>query len=250
VHVEIAGCCSSNAECDDALACTADTCNPDFHKCDNVLDETCIECDPTDVFSCSPMGACADTACVAGTCVPTEVPDCDDQDDCTDDSCVPAEGCQNELRTEDPQCTNIACAGDADCADTDLCTIDTCDPAGTCRQTPADGVGAVTCRLDGVDAALAGAGEDLITTKSRHKVEKKVGAVRKKLQQAQAKLDAGKTKPADKSHKAAGKLVGKLIRFVQKQRGKSIDESLGTDIVRLLSEAQAAIEPVRSGLGV
>jgi hypothetical protein len=249
VHVEIEGCCSSNAECDDGTACTTDTCDPVFHTCSNVQeDDLCVACDETDVFSCSPMGACASTACVDGACVAQEPPDCDDEDECTDDSCDPAEGCQNELRIEDPACTSIPCTGDAECADTDLCTVDTCDQAGTCRQTPAEGVAAVSCRLDGADAALAGAGEDLITSKSRRKVEKKLGAVRKKLQQAQDKLDQGKTKPAAARYKSAGKLLGKCIRFVQKQRGKSIDANLATELVRLLSEAQAAVDGVRTGL--
>jgi len=251
VHAEIPGCCSSNAECDDGTACTTDTCDPVFHTCSNVQeDDMCVACDESDVFSCSPMGACAAVECVAGACAPREAPDCDDADDCTEDSCVAAEGCRNVLRTEDPECTNIPCAGDAECADTNLCTVDTCDESGTCRQTPSDGVAAVTCRLDGATAVLAGAGEDLVTKKARKLVNGKLNAVRKKLTKAQAKLDQGKTKPASNLYKAAGKLLTKLGRYLNKQRGKSIDSSVADELARLVSEAKSAVDTVRAGVGV
>jgi len=249
VHAEIPGCCSSNAECDDGTACTTDTCDPVFHVCSNVQeDDLCVACDETDVFSCSPMGACAAVECVAGACAPRQAPDCDDGDDCTDDSCVAAEGCRNLLRSEDPECTSIPCADDAECADTNLCTVDTCDASGTCRQTPSEGTAAVECRLAGCDAVLAGAGDDLVTKKARRVVTGKLKAVRKRMTVAETKLGQGKTKPAAKAYKVAGSLLTKLGKYVNKQRGKAIDSSVADELARLVSEAKSAVDAVRAGV--
>lgn len=251
VHAQIPGCCSSNTDCDDGTACTTDTCDPVFHTCSNVQEDgDCVACDESDVFSCDGMGLCANTTCVAGTCVPQTPPNCDDEDDCTDDSCKPADGCQNVLRTEDPQCTNVDCTADTECADTDLCTVDTCEAKGsTCRHTAAVDLAAVTCRLDGIDAILAGAGDDLITKPGRKKVVAKLNAVRnKKLKKAESLIAKGKTKPAAKQYKAAANLLNALAKLVNKKSGKFYDASVAVDIARLATEAKAAVESVRAGL--
>ena len=85
--------CTSDAECDDADACTTDTCVGGF--CEN----TTINCDDTI--------ACTNDSCDQATgCM--NVPDdtlCDDSNVCTDDSCDQMAGCMNAPDCSlDPSC--------------------------------------------------------------------------------------------------------------------------------------------------
>ncbi len=93
--------CTADADCDDAVACTVDTCD----------------------------------LAAGGTCVHT--PDdasCDDGNPCTTDACDATTGCTH---TAIAGCA--ACATDSDCDDGVACTVDTCDVAtGTCANTPSD----------------------------------------------------------------------------------------------------------------
>jgi hypothetical protein len=100
--------CSSNADCDDGNACTADSCDPATGECANVPTD-CDDGDPCTIDSCDPAtGQCGH--------VPAA---CDDGDACTTDSCDPATG----------ECGHVP----AVCDDGYACTADSCDPAtGEC----------------------------------------------------------------------------------------------------------------------
>ena len=103
--------CTSDAECDDADACTTDTCVGGF--CEN----TTINCDDTI--------ACTNDSCDQATgCV--NVPDdsrCDDTIACTNDSCDQATGCMNV-------------PDDTLCDDSNVCTDDSCDQMAGCMNAP------------------------------------------------------------------------------------------------------------------
>jgi len=87
--------CFMDATCDDANACTADSCNR------GVCVNAPLPCDDHDacngVETCDPA-----TGCVAGTALV-----CDDGDPCTTDSCDPAAGC---VFPELPGLAFVACA--------------------------------------------------------------------------------------------------------------------------------------------
>ena len=126
VYVRIVADCDTNADCEDGLACSNQSCVGGQCRYGLIggLDSTCCDND----YEC-PHGwvGCADThECVA--CLTAA--DCDDGDPCTTDSCG-ASGC-----THAPidQC----CDADSDCEDGDACTTDAC-VGGTCSYQPGGG---------------------------------------------------------------------------------------------------------------
>ena len=186
--------CTSDAECDDGVVCTVDSCvsgecvrTPDDTLCEATemceLEAGCVlrppcetdaECD--DGNFCNGEETCDPaTGCQAGT-----APACDDGLGCTDDDCDPTDGCQHVAN--DGLCSNgIVCDGDEvcdpedaladangcvpgtvlDCDDGIPCTIDTCsEGAGGCEQMPDDAICAdgVFCNGDEVCDIASGCG--------------------------------------------------------------------------------------------
>lgn len=97
--------CTTNADCDDADACTTDVCNSG--NCSN----TPINCDDGN--------ACTADSCSGGSCFSDPI-SCDDADACTIDSCDVGLGCIN-----DP----------INCDDGNVCTADSCS-GGVCFNDP------------------------------------------------------------------------------------------------------------------
>ncbi len=127
---ETAGECTSDAECDDGIDCTLDTCGFGGVCSHTAIDSQCAEgqvCDET-------LG-CVDAGCT------TDI-DCDDGIACTEDLCGAGGECSiiplNERCAEDETCsiTNgciSQCLEDADCDNGDFCDgQETCLPEFGC----------------------------------------------------------------------------------------------------------------------
>ena len=130
--------------CDDANACTEDTCDNESGDCVHTPVPDCggectetADCLPADVGACATLecdeGACKevkafdgadcssaialDECTVAGTCTGGECvkveKDCDDGIECTIDTCVFGDGCKHE--EEDLLCSIPDCEEDGDC---------------------------------------------------------------------------------------------------------------------------------------
>jgi len=140
--------CTTNADCDDADACTIDSC--DSGTCSN----TPISCDDSDACttdSCNPINGCANDPI-----------NCDDGDPCTTDSCDPASGCQNVEPAcyDNDGCCPTGCdnANDNDCPSF-VCGNGVCESGEDCNTCATDcfaGSGA-SC---GNGVCEAGDGED------------------------------------------------------------------------------------------
>lgn len=126
--------CSTIADCDDANACTDDTCDS-ILGCQHV----------NNAGPCTDGDACTTESCSAGACVTGTPPDCDDTNVCTDDSCDTVLGCQNAPNsgpcTDDNACTTEACAAGTctagtptNCDDMNACTDDSCDISLGCQH--------------------------------------------------------------------------------------------------------------------
>jgi len=107
--------CTTDAQCDDAVACTVDTCTAS--GCDHALDDA----------KCEDGVACTIGSCSFGGCL--QAPDhtaCDDGLLCTADLCNLAIGCTHQ-------------PSNAGCNDSFPCTIDSCDAAtDSCVHDPCD----------------------------------------------------------------------------------------------------------------
>jgi formylglycine-generating enzyme required for sulfatase activity len=111
-----AGVCSGAVKsCDDANACTSDSCKP-MAGCGNVALGDGAKCD-LDGSKCTP------DACQAGSCGKGVALGCDDKNACTVDSCEPGTGL----------CVNKPLAVGASCDDGDLCTLADACGAGGCK---------------------------------------------------------------------------------------------------------------------
>jgi hypothetical protein len=102
--------CNVDSECNDGIACTADTCGVGYVCRNQPLDELC------------PMGQ----RCVAGVGCAAGMPStCETHDDCSDGAfCNGAERCVG------PAGSRTCVRGEpVDCDDGNACTIDTCDEA-------------------------------------------------------------------------------------------------------------------------
>ena len=157
--------CTSDSECDDSDACTADSC--DRGVCRNAVpDGTCNQdrfctsnercnlttcacdqvCDPAtcNAFPCQ-VRTCVNGICIllhedVGCCVVDA--DCDDSDSCTVDTCDSDHRCLNELPTPPPR--EVSCSSDGDCDSASAgcnrtsCTCVTgCDPI-VCNTFPCE----------------------------------------------------------------------------------------------------------------
>ena len=115
--------CGSNAECDDANACTADVCDLNAGTC---------SWSDTGAVCADDGNACTQDRCVAGQCAHSPRPDftacTDDGDACTVDGCV-AGVCQNTFDT-----AVCACKLDVHCDDSNPCTNDACN-GGACEYS-------------------------------------------------------------------------------------------------------------------
>lgn len=140
---ECAQCCS-HADCDDGVACTADSCF--VGQCMHVPDDS--ECDAAQY--CSAEGCRARQVCGL---IPNEdaTAACDDENPCTDDRC---EGsfCRHDFcdQSQHQLCCEGGCAAqccsDSQCEkDLDPCTVGSCED-GTCREVPLCGPGQECCK--------------------------------------------------------------------------------------------------------
>jgi hypothetical protein len=127
---------------------------------------------------------------------------CDDGNVCTQEACVPAVGCTSTPRAGEgvPGCDDgNACDGRETCEalvcrpgpvpvpdDGDPCTDDgTCDPASGYPRTPKTGFGAVTCRMERIENALAAASvPGDVSAKSLKKIRKLAKRVRTGVEKA------------------------------------------------------------------
>jgi hypothetical protein len=121
--------CTSSAQCDDSVECTADACNAggmcEHTPIDSLCDEEAGErCTATGCFAsrtCTTEEECQDGNFCNGRerCIPelgcmaaTTMPRCDDMDACTVDTCEPATGCTYTCDRAMPACM---CMGAIDC---------------------------------------------------------------------------------------------------------------------------------------
>jgi hypothetical protein len=160
--------CTDDADCDDGVDCTADTCDPaegcahapDDSQCDDGLACTAETCDAalgcqalSDDSLCDDSVDCTTDLCEAGVgCVSTPKDSlCDDLDLCTGDVCSET-GCAHTpgaLSCDDGiDCTSDACDAalgciatpqDAACDDGNACSTDSCDAALGCASVPFTG---------------------------------------------------------------------------------------------------------------
>jgi hypothetical protein len=166
-----AGGCTTNADCDDAIDCTTDTC--DAGACVRVADDALCtagtdgEC--IDGFGCQYDG-CTAATCVAGACETARCdgdtcllePSCDAEQMCCGDACVPA-GCDDDNPCTDDACGATGCentpsAASCDdsvfCNGTDTCASGSCtvhagDPCGGGTTCDESGSSCVGCLADG-----------------------------------------------------------------------------------------------------
>ena len=127
-------------ECDDANACTDDSCDPQSgctHSANNA--------------QCDDLNACTtDDHCANGQCVSEQPTECDDDNHCTTDICLPQGGCQyvhnsvpcndGDACTNGDKCAIGQCVAGApvQCNDGNPCTADSCLD-GVCKFEPAAG---------------------------------------------------------------------------------------------------------------
>ena len=145
------GCGGACGECDDADACTSDSC----------AEGTCVY---------TPVSSDDQNACTGDSCDPLSgeiahvAIECGDSNECTEDSCDPVTGCQNvALECDDSnECTEDSCDPLAgclnvalECNDANPCTDDSCDPLTGCiNLILQDGT---PCLGGELNACLAGA---------------------------------------------------------------------------------------------
>jgi cysteine-rich repeat protein len=110
----IAGCCSSDADCEDGDPCTEDSCF--LGSCRNPARDCAV------ANKCL-AGFC--NAAAQGSCETTEV-SCDDSNVCTDDGCDAVSGCTHLPTLSPPEASEVSCADGAD-NDCDG-TVDGADP--------------------------------------------------------------------------------------------------------------------------
>jgi hypothetical protein len=260
----IAGCCHNDGECDDNNACTADACSPDTHTCSHVTaDQSCRPCQSD--TDCDPEGRCAGQACQPDkTCTTVPLP-CDDHNPHTFDRCtldaqlVPI--CKNPCRDDQAcddgkvcngaeHCQNETCVpGTApDCDDRDLCTDDGCAEAQSgCFHTQKTSFPAVSCRLDGVDAALAGAAPTDLAATYKKKLQKVSSQVRAKLELAIQADQAGNAKKRTKLLRATSAGLKSAAKTVKRGVAKKkISSALGGTLQQLLSGGLDAVTPLIS----
>ncbi len=138
---------SAASECNDGIACTADSCDPVTGDCLNtvadgfcVIDSVCVPAHETSADNaclvCDP--GLNDSAWTASDAL------CEDGSGCTVDACDAALGCQKTVLdgeacddgsacTTDDACVAGACVGtEVDCEDNNTCTLDFCFAGSGC----------------------------------------------------------------------------------------------------------------------
>ena len=131
--------------CDDANACTRDTCDPKLGCGHRVLDDG-TECQ---FGSCGGLEWTKPKTCASGQCAAGGgTTHCDDGNLCTDDACVAETGCVSTPHTRpcddgDPCTTGDSCTGGQcvatgtdGCDDHNVCTTDSCVPKVGCKHDP------------------------------------------------------------------------------------------------------------------
>jgi len=109
-HLDL--CNNPDLNCDDADACTVDSCDPTIG---------CVN----DTVECDDGNECTTDSCAAASgCVNAPV-DCDDSNACTADSCDAVFGCVN---------TDVS----KECNDGDACTADSCNTVSGCVNEPVE----------------------------------------------------------------------------------------------------------------
>jgi hypothetical protein len=107
----LGGPCTDDAQCNDNIACTYDSCDATLHRCRNVPDDTqcddgiycdgkekCVlhhGCEPGPVVSCDDGNPCNIASCVESTKSCAYAPRDVDQDTDPDDHCVPHHDCND-----------------------------------------------------------------------------------------------------------------------------------------------------------
>ena len=139
-------CGGTPQQCDDGVACSVDSCNPDTGACQ--YDDTACQCDPG--LECDDDNPCTEDICDGDACVYAALTGqaCDDGNLCTvADACGPSGFCQgpqkdcsdgiectlDQCNQIDGQCFYQAggceCVTNSQCDDEDPCTADACDLA-------------------------------------------------------------------------------------------------------------------------
>lgn len=132
--------CSTQAECDDHIACTRDTC---------IVGGVCQH-DADNAMCTAPQTCQAGVGCAApGAMTCRALADCDDHIACTADTCLVEGVCRHTGRNEmcptgqscdlTAGCTmgsSTMCAADTDCDDHFDCTVDRCDSSHQCAHVP------------------------------------------------------------------------------------------------------------------
>lgn len=147
------GTCTGTVVCEHALSNTscpapvpaAEACNGADDDCDGNTDEGTL---------CDDANACTADSCTGGTCMHTSAAGpCDDGDPCTvgdacqggacvgsPKECDDGDSCTSEESCIEGACaaaaTTCACATDADCGDGSSCTLDLCLASGVCQHVP------------------------------------------------------------------------------------------------------------------
>lgn len=112
IDTTLGGPCNDDAQCDDSIDCTADTCDKTLSRCRNTPDDT--KCD--DGKFCNGAEVCvARQGCATGA-----VNTCEDSDGCTVDTCVETtKSCTHVIRDVDGDGDgDNHCNGGHDCDDT------------------------------------------------------------------------------------------------------------------------------------
>ncbi|MGH9870528.1 MAG: LamG-like jellyroll fold domain-containing protein [Candidatus Polarisedimenticolia bacterium] len=170
--------CTSNAQCDDGIACTADLCQngqcnhaPNHWKCpDDGLycngDEVCSTsygCVHTGV-PCIPGYVCAESTDQCFQCDSND--DCNDNNSCTNNVCsstsggwctYPAKVCSDSNACTADTCSTSNPSGctytPISCDDASVCTTDSCNAATGCSHTSVSCNDNNACTVDSCDAA-------------------------------------------------------------------------------------------------
>ena len=178
---------------------------------------------------CHPLGRCAGAACEAGLCVSVPLPVCDDGNPC------------NGVET----CTDGVCspATTSPCEDGDLCTGDLCDATtGACSHVPRSGADGVRCRLERIDALVAGGG---VRPPFDGRITRLTTTIRTKLGEAEAAIG----RAARKRYAAVAKKLAALRRLVNAgKRRKRIEPDAAVALAAAASEARDTARAVRASL--
>jgi cysteine-rich repeat protein len=178
---------------------------------------------------CHPLGRCAGAVCEAGLCVSVPAPACDDGNPC------------NGVET----CTDGVCGEGTplSCDDGDLCTSDLCDATtGACSHVPRTGADGVRCRLERIDALVAGGG---VRAPFDERIVRLTDAIRTKLAEAEATTG----RAARKRYAAVAKKLAALRRLVNGgKRRKRIDTDVAAALAGAASEARDTVRAVRASL--